>query len=158
MRGVWWKAVKEGLIAAAIAFVIIAVVFSVADVAGRRMWFYTPGALAYALFIGTESSPLITPKLVLSYTIVHVAVLFVFGFAAALLARMADQGAQLWYVGLFLLVFVGFHLFAAVQALSLPAVASISQPLIWIAGMAGSLGMALYLLRSHPRIRGAQPW
>lgn len=53
---------------------------------------------------------------------------------------------------------IAFVIVAAVQALSLPAVASISQPLIWIAGMAGSLGMALYLLRSHPRIRGAQPW
>jgi hypothetical protein len=158
MRGRWWGTVREALVAAVIAFVVIAAVFMVTDMVERRMWFYTPGALAYALFVGTQSSPLITPKLVMSYTIVHVAVLFVFGFVAAVLAQLAERGAQLWYVALFLMLFVGFHLFAAVQALSLPAIASISQPMIWLAGVAASMAMSWYLLRSHPLIRRAQPW
>lgn len=158
MRSGWWGTVKEALVSAVIAFVVIAAIFMVTDIVTRRMWYYTPGALAYALFVGTQSSPLITPKLVMSYTLVHLAVLFVFGFAAALLARLAERGPQLWYVALFLLVFVGFHLFAAVQALSLPAVASISQPMIWLAGVAASMAMSWYLLRRHPLIRGTQAW
>lgn len=158
MRGNRWGLVKEALVAALIAFVVISIIFMVTDVMTRRMWYYTPGALAYALFVGTESSPFITPRLVMSYTLVHVTVLFMFGLAAAGLARLAERGAQLWYVALFLMVFVGFHLFAAVQALSLPAIASISQPMIWLAGVAASMAMAWYLLRSHPLIRGKQTW
>lgn len=158
MRGRWWGTVREALVSAVIAFVIIAAIFMVTDWVTRRMWYYTPGALAYALFVGTKSSPLITPKLVLGYTVVHMSVLFLFGFAAALLARLSDRGEQLWYVGLFLMVFVGFHLFAAVQALSLPAIASISQPMIWVAGVAASLAMTWYLLRRHPAMRRPQAW
>lgn len=55
-------------------------------------------------------------------------------------------------------IIAAIFMVAAVQALSVPAIASISQPAIWIAGVAASVGMALYLLRAHPLIRRAQPW
>ncbi len=94
----------------------------------------------------------------LDYSAVRLAVLIAFGFTAALLARLADQGRQRLYVALFVFLFVGFHLFAAVQALSIPSVAAIPQPMLWIAGLAASAFMVWYFLLFHPGIRQAQSW
>jgi predicted tellurium resistance membrane protein TerC len=149
----------QALVAAVIGFLTIIVIFVFSDFIAGRPVLHTPSVLGAALF-GGGGEPVTEPsaRFALAYTGVHFVAFLLFGLLAALLARVADRGWQLWYPAAFFMIFVGFHLFAVVQGLAAPARAAISQTMIWVAGLIASALMAFYLLQVHPRVRGQQQW
>lgn len=160
MSGKWSKALAQGTVAGLIGFGTVALFFAVLNVAHGRSPFYTAAVLGAAVFHGvtTPAHASVTPETVIPYNALHLFVFIGFGIAAAALAQLADRGSHLWYVGLFFYMFVAFHLVAFVQALTTPMRAAIGEVDIWVAGIAASTVMALYLLWRHPAARRPQSW
>lgn len=155
----WNRRLEQGITAGLIGFATIAGLFIVIDVVAGRPPFHTAALLGSALY-GIEDPSLlsISTRMVVAYSALHLAVFIVFGLLAVILAEVADRGRQLWFVALFFFIFISFHLFAAAQGIAAPMRASLPDALVWGAGMAASLTMAWYLIRSHPRMRAKQSW
>jgi hypothetical protein len=156
----WRHTLSQGLIAGIIGFATVAVVLAVANIAGGRSPFYSANVLGSVLFydVTDPASVPVTVLPVLAYTAIHLAVFVAFGLVAAALAALSDRGWQLWFVGLFFMIFISFHMFAAVQLLAAPARTVLSEAMIWVAGVAASIAMIGYLVRAHPGMRTGQPW
>jgi hypothetical protein len=151
---------RQALMAGAIGFAAVAVVFAVGNLVAGRSPFYSAALLGGALFFGVSDPARVSlaPAAILAYSALHLAVFIAFGAIAAALARLADRGWQLWFVALFFFIFVTFHLVAAVQGLAAPMRSVLPDAMVWGAGLAASVLMAAYLIRAHPRLRSAQPW
>jgi hypothetical protein len=160
MRSKWLTMLREGLVAGAIGYAATIVLFAIANVLMGRPVFHTAAVLGAALIYGVRDPTqiVVTPAYVLAYNGVHLIVFLALGIMGAALARLADRGAQLWYVGLFFFIFVSFHLIATVQVVAYPMRSLIGDATIWIAGIAAGLLMAGSLLRAHPAIRASQAW
>lgn len=156
----WSRTTKQGLVAGMIGFLTVAVVIAVADMIVGRSPLYAAALLGGALFHGVTdpANVSVIPSYVLEYSTLHLAVYLAFGLVASALAAMADRGWQLWFVALFFLIFVSYHLVATVQAFALPMLSVLSAGAIWGAGLCASAAMAAYLLWRHPRIRTRQSW
>lgn len=160
MKAVWRRTVVPGVWAGLIGFVSVALIPMLVNVLTGRPPLYTAALLGAALFQGASdpASVAFTASNVLGYTAMHLAVFVVFGIIASGLAALAERGMHLWYVGLFFLMFISFHLVAAVQFLAAPMRSVMPEAVIWTAGAAGSIAMGWYLLHTHPLIRRYQPW
>jgi hypothetical protein len=160
MRTTWLRTIIQGVVAGAIGFLVVALVFAVANVSTGRSPLYTAALLGATLFHGATdpAQVAVTPANVLAYTGLHLSVFLAFGVLTSALAVLADRGWQLWFVALFFLIFMSFHLEGAVQLLAAPMRPMLSEFAIWGAGIAASAAMALYLLWVHPRIRARQSW
>jgi hypothetical protein len=156
----WGAIVRQGFVAGVLGFAVVALVFAIANVVAGRSPLYSAALLGSALFGGITDPALVTvtPAAVLAYSAVHLAVFVAFGVLGAALANLADRGWQLWFVALFFFIFMSFHLVAAVQGLAEPMRSVMSGAMVWGAGFAASLVMALYLAFRHPRMRAAQAW
>ena len=150
----------QGAVAGVLGYLVVAAIFAIVNLAGGHSAFRTAAELGAALFYGARdpAQVAVTPQYVFAYNGAHLFVFLFFGIAAAWLASLADRGAQLWYVALFLFLFVGFHLVAGVQMLAAPMQRAIPATMVWVAGVAAALAMAGYLVRAHPRLRTAQRW
>jgi hypothetical protein len=148
------------VIAGLIGFATVAVVFAVVNVAAGRSPFYTAALLGNALRDGgiDPATVGVTLGSVVTYSALHLVVFIAFGALAASLATLADRGWQLWFIALFFFIFVGFHLFGAIQAFAAPVRTALSDGMIWGAGIAASFMMAAYLIRAHPALRSPQSW
>ncbi len=147
---------REGLAAGAIGFATTAVLMVVVDFIGGQPVMYTPALLGRTLFDwGADSTSVTTVGLTpaLAYAGAHLAVFFAIGLLGAWLARMAERGNQLWFVGLFVFIFVNFHIIGMAGLLQLRADAAIAGGRGWVIGIASGLGMAAYILRMHPNVR-----
>lgn len=160
MKSKWLATLREGLVAGAIGYAATIVLFAIANVLMGRPVFHTAAVLGAALIYGVRDpmQVVVTPAYVLAYNGVHLIMFLALGIVGAALARLADRGAQLWYVGLFFFIFVSFHLIATVQVVAYPMRSLISDATIWIAGITAGLLMAGSLLKAHPAIRASQPW
>jgi hypothetical protein len=150
----------QGLVAGGIGYVTVALVMAVASVAAGQSPFYFAAMMGASLVYGVSdpAAVAVTPAFVLSYNGLHLLAFLAVGILSAWLASQADRGAQLWYVGLFVFIFVTFHLIAAVQLASEPVRAAIPDSAIWIAGLGAATGMSAYILAAHPKVRAHQPW
>jgi hypothetical protein len=159
MNSKWLETLREGLIAGVVGYSATVVLFAVANLLMGRPVFHTAAVLGAALFYGVRDpmQVAVIPAYVLAYNGVHLIVFLALGLVGAALARLADRGAELWYVGLFFFIFVSFHLIATVQAVAYPMRSLISDAAIWIAGITAGLLMVGSLLRTHPAIRASQP-
>jgi hypothetical protein len=160
MRSKWLAMLREGIVAGVIGYGATIILFALANVLSGRPVFHTAAVLGAALVYGI-SDPMqvvVTPAYVLAYNGAHLIVFLALGIVGAALARLADRGAQLWYVGLFFFIFISFHLIATVQVVAYPMRSLINDAAIWIAGITAGLLMVGSLLRAHPAIRTSQPW
>jgi hypothetical protein len=160
MKSTWQDTLRQGVLAGLIGYAATAIMFAIANVLAGRSPFYTAAVLGASLAYGIEdpSQVVVTPGYVLAYNGTHLIVFLGLGLLGAWLARIADRGAHLWFVGLFFFIFVSFHLIAVVQVLAVPMQAVISDAAIWLAGITAGLLMAAYLLKVHPAIRAQQAW
>jgi len=160
MRTKWSDVAFQGLVAGAIGYLTVAVVFAVANLALGRSPFHTAAVLGAALFYGITDPARVTVSApyVFAFNGVHLFAFLVFGITGSALAQLADRGLQLWYVAVFFFIFVGFHLFAMAQALAMPVRDAVPDAAVWVAGIGASVLMGWYLLAMHPRAREPQPW
>jgi hypothetical protein len=147
--------IAEGLVAAVVAHVTIALVLAVADLFAGRWLFYTPTLVGRVLLQGAGQGCDIAPDgtILLAYTSVHLVTLTLFGFLAAWLVSGSEGQPALWYGALFVFIFVAWHLTAAVLGLLGRVQECVSLWPPTVAGFVGALAMARYLWRSHPGLR-----
>ncbi len=146
--------VRNGLLTGLIGATVLAVWFLIVDaIAGNVL--YTPAALGSAFFFGATTPAQITIDFttVAGYTLIHYAAFLVLGVVAAAVVRGSEDSPPL-LLGLVMLfivaetLFVGFVTIAAnwiLGALAWWAVA--------LGNILASIGMGLYLWRTHPRMR-----
>ena len=100
---------REGIVAGLIGAAIIAVWFLIYDAARGRP-FRTPALLGAVLLHGLRDPAdlIVTPRLVLEYTLVHSVLFVLFGWAAAGLFTLADRDRHV--------LFAAFMLFMCFEA------------------------------------------
>lgn len=152
--------ISQGVLAGCIGYATLAVIVSIVDVSNGRSAFQSAAVLGASIFYGaTDASQVqVIPEYVIAYNGAHLLVFLLLGIIGSVLAAVADRGRQLWYVGSFFFIFVGFHAIGALQAMAEGVRASISARMIWVAGVAAAIAMGAYLLRVHPAMRRPQRW
>jgi hypothetical protein len=153
---VWWV---DGLIAASLGLAAIAATFATADVLAGRSPFHTVAVLGSVLLFGVVDASRIrvTPLPVAAYTVAHLIVFLLLGIAGAWLVDSAPARGRAWRTSLIVLVLVALHLTAAAQALTMPTRATVPAAAVWVAGIAGGVVMAGYLIWSRSRGRTSLP-
>ncbi len=149
-----YRVIREGGIAGILGGLAVAGWFFFVDLAQDRV-LYTPGALGSALFGGaaTPEAVRVTASTVLGYTAVHFAGYIAMGLVFAALVTQAEKRPPL-LMGLVLLfitfetLLLGMVAILAAWLLDVLAWWSIALSNIVAAGI-----MAVYLWRSHPRLR-----
>lgn len=149
------KLLRVGIVAGAIGFGVTALSLVALDLATGRPAFFTASLLGGILLDGAGHSSTVTIALapVVAYAALHLAVYLAIGLLGAWLARVAERGSQLWFVGLVVFIIVSFHMIGVVQLLAVPADASIAGTRGWVSGILSGLAMTAYILRSHPNVR-----
>lgn len=149
------RILREGIIAGVLGGIAVAVWFFLLDLIGGQL-LYTPAALGSAAFEGVTSAAdvQVTALTVLGYTAIHFAGFILVGIVFAALVLRAEESPPL-LMGLALL-FVTFEtlllgLVAIVAAWLLDALAWWS---IGVGNLLAAAVMAVYLWRSHPKLRG----
>jgi len=137
----------NGLVAGAIGYAVVVLLFAAVNVVQGRSPLLTAAVLGNAL-LGQPSSS-IAPGPVAVYNGLHLLVFLALGESAAWLASVVERRPQLWYLLLLLAMFVFFHLFGAVAALAAPEGVT-SLPLVLVAGLLAAAAMGAWLWRAYP--------
>jgi len=146
---------RGGLFAGFIGYGTIVVLFAAFNLFAGRSIFYTAAMFGSAMFFGLHDPSLlvITPAAVLSFNMVHLLVMLTAGFAMSWLVAKSEKYPLTQWAVLVALLFVGFHLFAAVALFGTPLLGSGAWVGIAVASVAAALGMGAFLLRLHPLLR-----
>ena len=152
--------VIHGLAAGLVGYATAALAFGVADVARGRSFFGSMAALGASLFYGASGAVAapVTPPHVFAGNGTYLLVFVALGLLASWLAALADRGAQLWFLALFALLFVGFHVLAAAQLMAESVAGAPPAGMIWAVGVLALVLMGAYLLWRHPRLRTPERW
>ncbi len=146
---------QGGLFAGLIGYFTIVLFFAAINVVGGHSPFQTAALLGGALFFGLEDPAqfVITPAAVLTFNMVHALVMLAVGFVASWLVAKSEKYPVSQYAVLVALVFVGFHLFAAVYLFASPVLGTGAWLPIAVASIAAAITMGGYLLWLHPALR-----
>lgn len=146
---------QGGLFAGLIGYFTIVVFFALVNLVGGHSPFQTAALLGSALFFGLEDPTQlqITPAAVLTFNMVHALVMLAVGFVASWLVAKSEKYPLSHYAVLVALIFVGFHLFAAVYFFAAPLMGSSAWLPIAVASVAAAITMGWYLLWLHPALR-----
>jgi predicted tellurium resistance membrane protein TerC len=90
---------------------------------------------------------------VLAFNMVHALVMLAVGFVASWLVALSEKYPLSQYAVLVALIFVGFHLFAAVLLFAMPLLGALGWVPLAISSAAAAVAMGWYLLRIHPALR-----
>ena len=146
---------RGGLFAGLLGYGTVVVVFAAANVLGGRSPFHTPAMLGSAMFYGLQdpATLVVTPGPVLAYNMVHVLAFVVLGMLAAWLVAVSERYPAARFLALFVLVFVGGHVYAALLIFAEPLLRGSAWLVIAVASIAAAVVMGWYLLRLHPSLR-----
>jgi hypothetical protein len=143
---------RGGLFAGLIGYFTIVVFFVALNLIAGRSPFYTAALFGSALFFGLRDAAQleITPAAVLTFNMVHALVMLAVGLVASWLVSKGEKYPLSQYVVLVALIFVGFHLLAAVMLFAMPLLGALGWVQIVVASAAAAIAMGVYLLRVHP--------
>ncbi len=146
---------RGGLFAGLLGYATVVVVFAAANTLGGRSPFYTPAMLGSAMFYGLRdpATLVVAPGPVLAYNMVHVLAFVVLGTLAAWLVTVSERYPSARFLALFVLVFVGGHVYAALLIFAEPLLRGAAWLIIAVASIAAAVVMGWYLLRLHPLLR-----
>ena len=155
MRESTERVLTEGLFTGLIGYgTAIAVVAGVDLLAGRSA-FYTPALFGATLFYGLDDpfALVVAPGPVLAYNMVHLVAFLILGLGAAWSARLAERYPTAQYLVLVLLVFVAFHVYAALLFFAQPLLGSAGWWKLGLGSIAAAIAMGAFLLRRHDLLR-----
>jgi hypothetical protein len=144
----------EGLIVGLLGAAAIALWFLIVDtIAGQP--FFTPAMLGSAFFWGSRdpSAVEVSIQTVASYTMVHVLAFVVIGFLAAAMARQVERAPSTIFIAIVFLIAVEFGFYIVLAILGPPLLGAFAWWSVAIGNAIAIGAMALYLWRTHPRIR-----
>ena len=146
-----------GLVSGLIGYGTVVLVVSLLNVLGGRSPFYTAAMFGSALFYGLRDpmSLVIDPGPVLAYNMVHLLAFLGIGFLASWLVALAERYPAAQYMMLVALIFVAFHIFAALMLFAEPLLGGSAWLTVGVAGVAAVLLMGWYLLKTHPLLKAA---
>ena len=147
--------VWQGLIGGLIGYAIVAILVGTIDAAQGRSFFFTAAMLGEATFYGLTdpANVVVWPGAVLAYNGVHLLGFLFIGMSAAWLAYLAEQGTELWYLGLVLFLLVVAHALGAVLFMTEPLRAAMPAWAVIVPTVVGLTGMCMYLIRARPALR-----
>lgn len=146
---------RGGLFAGLIGYATIVVFLAAVNVIAGRSIFYTAALFGSAMFFGLDDPTTlqITPAAVLTFNMVHMLVILATGMVTSWLFAKSEKYPLTQWAVLMALLFIGFHLFAAVTLFATPLLGSYGWVEVLIASVLAAVGMAWYLLRLHPLLR-----
>lgn len=151
MRASTAHTLATGVVAGVIGFAAVSLGFLVLDLGTARGAGFTPSLLAGALFQGTTEACNVQPKAsaIAGYSALHLVVFLLLGWLTAWFFRMTSTRPWFWSAGLFLFVFVTFHLFGALLSLLAPVRDCFSLWHVLGATALAAAAMLWYLVREH---------
>jgi hypothetical protein len=157
-----YRTLLHGAVAGLVGYLSIAFLFAIVNIIAGRSPFYTAAVLGTGLTSGTaEAAPVaIAPGPIFAYNALHLIIFLIIGVLASSLVTWSEHGepgAARWYVGLFLFMFVLFHLLAAAQGFTQSVADALSGRLIWGAGSLAAAMMIGYLIVVSPALRRQLP-
>lgn len=144
-----------GLVSGLIGYGTVVLVVSLLNVLGGRSPFYTAAVFGSTLFYGLRdpASLVIDPGPVLAYNMVHLLAFLGIGFLASGLVALAERYPAAQYLVLVVLIFVAFHIFAALMLFAEPLLGGRAWLTVGAAGVAAAVLMGWYLLKTHPLLK-----
>jgi hypothetical protein len=155
MRKDTWTILRQGLYAGLIGYATIVVFFAVLNVAAGRSPFHTAALLGSALFFDLRDPAqlVVSPPAVLTFNMVHALVMLAAGMITSWLVAVSEKYPVSQWAILVALIFVAFHLFAAVQLFAAPFMGVLGWVEITVASVAAAAAMGGFLLQQHPALR-----
>lgn len=146
---------RGGLFAGLIGYFTIVVFFAAVNLVAGRSPFHTAALFGSAMFFGLKdpAALVLTPAAVLTFNMVHALVMLAAGMVTSWLVALSEKYPVTQWAVLVALIFVGFHLFAAVQLFATPLMGALGWIQITAASVAAAGAMAWYLLGIHPQLR-----
>lgn len=141
---------RRGLVAGAIGYAVVVVIYAGLNAIAGRSVFLTPSLLGESL-LGKPVGGAIEAAPVLIYNGLHLVVFLGLGMAAAWLLLESGRHPKIWYLAFVLLLALFLHAIGFVLWLSAPAGSVIPGWSVVIAGAVAGVAMATYLLFSAPR-------
>jgi hypothetical protein len=155
MRKETQDVLRGGLYTGLIGYFTIVVFFAVVNVAAGRSPFHTAALLGSALFFDLRdpAALVVAAPPVLTFNMVHALVMLAAGTVMSWLIALSEKYPVMQWVVLVALIFVGFHLFAAVQLFAGPLLGALGWVQITAASVAAAAAMGWFLLEQHPLLR-----
>ena len=150
LLGPWTRVAREGALAGLAGAAAVAVWFLFYDLAAGQP-LRTPALLGAALFNGVRdpSVVVVTPAIVLQYTLVHGAAFLVFGWVAAGLLALADREPRLLFGFFMLFCCFEVFVFAMIAALGEWLFDAIAWWTILTGNLIAALAMLAFFFRGH---------
>ena len=144
-----------GLAAGLIGYATVVVVVGVLNVLMGRSLFYTAAMFGSAMFYGLQDPATlqISAGPVLAYNMVHVLAFLAVGMLTSWLVSLAEQFPAAQYFILVVLIFVAFHLFAALLLFAGPLLGDGAWIVVGVGGITAAVLMGWYLLKTHPLLQ-----
>ncbi len=144
-----------GLVAGLIGYSTVVGVMAVVNVLAGRSPFYTAALFGAALFyhLREPAELIVAPGPVLSYNMVHLLAFLALGTTASWLVTLSERYPTAQYLILVILIFVAFHVYAALLLFAQPLLGSSAWWEIGVGSVAAAGTMGTYLWRAHPFLR-----
>lgn len=154
MAGQRQRVLAQGLIAGVIGYATVALYFAIANAFAGRPILHTAALLGHRLLGRPVMSDLVViePQAVLVYNGLHLVVFLGVGLIAAWLVAEIERYPQLWYFGLFLVLFVFFHVTGFVMAFVAPVSDTVSMGSALAVGVLAVLTMSAFLIKVNPEL------
>lgn len=145
----------DGLIAGLIGYGSVIVVMGLIDLLSGRSVFYTPALFGATIFYGLDdpAALVVAPGPVFAYNMVHLLAFLLVGMIVAGAVRLAERYPTAQYLVLVLLVFVAFHLYAALLLFAQPLLGTTGWWKLGLGSLAAAVMMGGFLLRRHGLLR-----
>jgi hypothetical protein len=146
---------RGGLYAGLIGYFTIVIFFAVVNTVAGRSPFHTAALLGSALFFDLRdpAAVVVSAPPVLTFNMVHALVMLAAGMITSWLVGLSEKYPIFQWAALVALIFVGFHLFAAVQFFAAPFLGALGWVQITVASVAAAATMGWFLLAQHPVLR-----
>jgi hypothetical protein len=146
---------RHGVVAGAIGFATVVLVFVLADALTGRPLCYTPALLGGVLFHGVTAPADVAVAVVpvLAYSAVHLVVFIALGMLAAWLAGLAGRHRYIWFLVMNLFILVLAHVSGVVLTVSASLQNAMSPWLVGGATAVAALAMAAYLVWAVAPVR-----
>lgn len=144
-----------GLVSGLIGYGTVVIVVSLLNLLTGKSPFYTAAMFGSAMFYGLEDPAVLTVEAgpVLAYNMVHVLTFLAVGMLASWLVSLAERYPAAQYLVLVVLIFVAFHVFAALMLFAEPLLGPGAWFTVGGGGVAAAALMGWYLLKTHPLLR-----
>lgn len=144
-----------GLTVGLIGYAAVVVTMALLNVALGRSPFYTAALFGSALFYDLKDPAelFVTAGPVLAYNMVHLLAFLGLGMFASWLVTLSERFPSAQYLVLVLLVFVAFHVYAALRLFAEPLLGTSGWWEVGLGSLAAAAAMAVYLAFAHPFLR-----